>query len=82
VAPFELTPLNITVILFAQLGMPVKSIAVPLVDATAVARVNGCDNLAGVIDPSAGVDENVPVVAEVILPFASTVMNGIAVTLP
>jgi hypothetical protein len=62
--------------------MLVKSIAVPLVVVTAVAEVNGCDNLAGVIDPSAGVDENVPVVAEVILPFASTVMNGMAVTLP
>jgi hypothetical protein len=71
-----------TVILFAQLGIPVKSIAVPLVDATEVPLVSGCDNLAGVIEPSAGVDEKVPVVAEVILPFASTVMNGIAVTLP
>jgi hypothetical protein len=70
------------VIRFTQLGMLVKSIAVPLVDATAVADVNGCDNLAGVIDPSAGVDENVPVVADVIIPFALTVKNGIAVTLP
>jgi hypothetical protein len=31
-----LTPLNITVTRFTQLGMPVKSIDVPLVDATAV----------------------------------------------
>jgi hypothetical protein len=62
--------------------MPVKSIAVPLVEFTEVPLVNGWDSLAGVIDPSAGVDEKVPVVADVILPFASTVMNGIAVTLP
>ena len=62
--------------------MLVKSMAVPLVVATAVPLVNGCDSFAGVIDPSAGVDENVPVVADVILPFASTVRNGIAVTLP
>jgi len=48
--PVVLTPLNITVTLFTQLGIPVKSIAVPLVEATAVAEVNGCDNLAGVID--------------------------------
>jgi hypothetical protein len=80
--PLILTPLNTTVTLFTQLGILVKSIAVPLVEATAVARVNGCDNLAGVIDPSAGVVEKVPVVADVILPFASTVMNGIAETLP
>lgn len=32
----------------AQDGMPVKSMAVPLVDATDVARVNGCDNFAAV----------------------------------
>ena len=31
-----LTPLNITVTRFTQLGMPVKSMLVPLVDATAV----------------------------------------------
>jgi hypothetical protein len=82
VAPFVLTPLNITVTLFTQLGILVKSIAVPLVDATAVPLVNGCDNLAGVIDPSAGVVENVPVVADVILPFVSIVRNGISVMLP
>jgi hypothetical protein len=35
-APFKLTPLNITVIRFTQLGMLVKSIEVPDVDATAV----------------------------------------------
>jgi hypothetical protein len=34
--PFVLTPLNITVIFFTQLGIPVKSIAVPLVEATEV----------------------------------------------
>ena len=34
--PFVLTPLNITVTRFTQLGMPVKSMLVPLVDATAV----------------------------------------------
>ena len=51
------TPSNITVILFTQLGMPVKLTAVPLVEATAVPLVNGCDNLAGVIEPSAGVVE-------------------------
>lgn len=37
--PFVDTPLNITVIRFAQLGIPVKSIDVPLVDATAVPLV-------------------------------------------
>ena len=31
-----------------------------------------------VTDPAGGVEENVPVVAEVILPFASMVKNGIA----
>jgi hypothetical protein len=39
------------------------------------------DNFANVIDPSAGIVENVPVVADVILHFASIVMNGIAVAL-
>ena len=34
-----LTPLNITVTRFTQLGMPVKSMLVPLVLATAVALV-------------------------------------------
>ena len=34
--PFVLTPLNITVILLVPLGIPVKSIDVPLVEATAV----------------------------------------------
>jgi hypothetical protein len=29
--PFVLTPFSITVIFFTQLGIPVKSIAVPLV---------------------------------------------------
>jgi len=37
--PFVLTPLNITVILFTQLGIPVKSIEVPDVLATAVPLV-------------------------------------------
>jgi len=50
--------------------------------ATLSASVAEVESLAKVIDPSAGVDENVPVVADVILPYASTVMNGIAVTLP
>ncbi len=34
--PFVLTPLNITVIRFTHDGMPVKSIDVPDVEATAV----------------------------------------------
>ena len=38
--PFTLTPLNITVILLTQDGIPVKSIDVPEVDATAVPEVN------------------------------------------
>ena len=80
--PVVLTALNITVTRLAQLGIPVKSMAVPLVETVAVPMVNGCDSLAGVIDPSAGVDENVPLVADVILPFASTVKNGIADALP
>ena len=37
--PLVLTPLNITVILLTQLGIPVKSIDVPEVDATAVPEV-------------------------------------------
>jgi hypothetical protein len=73
---------NIISIRFTQLGMPVKSIAVPLVEFTEVPLVNGWDSLAGVIDPSAGVDEKVPVVAAVIIPFALTVRNGISETLP
>lgn len=80
--PLAETLFKLTVIRLTQLGIPVKLIAVPLVVACTVPRVNGCDNLAGVIDPSAGTVENVPVVAAVTLPFASTVMNGIAVTLP
>jgi len=46
--PLALSPEIATVIRFAQDGMPVKSIAVPLVDATAVALVNGCERFAGV----------------------------------
>ena len=37
--PFVLTPFNITVIRFTQLGIPVKSMLVPLVVATAVPEV-------------------------------------------
>ena len=37
--PLVLTPLNITVNRFAQLGIPVKSMATPLVEATAVPLV-------------------------------------------
>ena len=37
--PLVLTPLNITVIRFTQLGMPVKSMLVPDVEATAVPEV-------------------------------------------
>ena len=36
-----LTPLNITVMRFTQDGMLVKSMLVPLVDATAVPETNG-----------------------------------------
>jgi hypothetical protein len=39
VVPFELTPLNITVIRFTQEGIPVKSMLVPDVLATAVPDV-------------------------------------------
>jgi hypothetical protein len=35
-----------------------------------------------VTELAGGVEENVPVVADVIIPFALTVKNGIAVTLP
>lgn len=41
------TPLNITVIRFAQLGMSVKLTLVPDVEATAVPEVNGCVNPTG-----------------------------------
>jgi hypothetical protein len=40
-APFVLTPLNINVILLTQLGIPVKSMDVPEVLATAVPLVKG-----------------------------------------
>jgi len=70
-----LTALSITVILFAQLGMLVKSIAVPDVLATAVPNVSGCDNFAGVIDASAIVKLEVETV--VTLPLASTESVGI-----
>jgi hypothetical protein len=39
--PFVLTPFSITVIRFTQDGMPVKSMLVPLVVATAVESVSG-----------------------------------------
>jgi hypothetical protein len=39
--PFVLTPLNITVIRFTHDGMPVKSMLVPLVDATEVPDTKG-----------------------------------------
>jgi hypothetical protein len=51
--PPVLTPFNITVIRFAQDGMPVKSMLVPLVVATEVASVSGCESLAGVTAPFA-----------------------------
>ena len=38
--PLALTPLNITVIFLVPLGIPVKSIDVPLVEATDVPYVN------------------------------------------
>jgi len=40
------------------------------------------DSIGKVIEPADGVVEKVPVVADVIIPFALTVKNGIAVTLP
>ncbi len=48
VVPLVLTPFSITVIRFTQDGMPVKSMLVPLVVATAVASVSGCESFAGV----------------------------------
>jgi hypothetical protein len=48
-----LTSLNIIVNRFTQDGTPVKSIAVPLVVATAVASVSGCESFAGVTAPLA-----------------------------
>jgi hypothetical protein len=46
--PLPLIPFIITVIRFAQDGMPVKSMLVPLVVATAVESVSGCESFAGV----------------------------------
>jgi hypothetical protein len=66
--PFVLTPLNITVILFAQLGIPVKSIAVPLVEAVAVPDV---------IVPPLTVE--LVIVAPVIAPLAFTVSTSAVV---
>ena len=51
--PLVLTPLNITVTRFTQLGMPVKSIDVPLVDATAVPDLMMLLGAAIVVVPSA-----------------------------
>jgi hypothetical protein len=51
--PLVLTPLNITVIRFTHDGMPVKSMLVPLVVATDVASVSGCESFAGVTAPLA-----------------------------
>jgi hypothetical protein len=48
--PFVLTPWNIIVIRFTQLGIPVKSMLVPLVDATEVPKV--IDAPAIVAEPS------------------------------
>ena len=50
--PPVLTPLNITVTRFAQLGILVKSIAVPLVDATAVPLLMMLLGAAMVVVPS------------------------------
>lgn len=51
--PLVETPANITVILFTQDGMPVKSMLVPLVVATAVASVSGWASCVGPIAPAA-----------------------------
>lgn len=77
--PLVLMFLKITEIEFAQLGIDVKSTAVP-VAVTAVPAVNGCDNFAGVIDPSDGSEENVPMLET--LPFASTTTCGMAFDVP
>ena len=77
-----LTPEKETVTSFTQLGIPVKSIAVPLVDATAVPRVSGCDSLAGVTIPLASVVVTFPLASTVrisavvapLLPLASLIV--------
>ena len=52
--PLVETPANITVILFTQDGMPVKSMLVTApVEATDVASVSGCESFAGVTAASA-----------------------------
>jgi hypothetical protein len=51
--PFVLTSLNIIVNRFAHDGMPVKSMLMPPVVATAVASVSGCESLDGVTAPLA-----------------------------
>jgi hypothetical protein len=82
--PLVLTLLNITVTLFAQLGIPVKSIAVPLVDATAVPEVIeppltvdelmvAPENVDPVITPLALIDRISAVVAP-LLPLASLIV--------
>ena len=49
--PFVETPLNITVILLTQLGIPVKSMLVPDVDACAVADVSTLDAIVVITAP-------------------------------
>jgi hypothetical protein len=60
--PFVLTPLNITVTRFTQLGIDVKSMLVPLVDATAVPDTMGANvpvvatNVCVLLPETAGAD--------------------------
>jgi len=80
--PFVLTPLSITVTILAQFGIPVKSIAVPLVVFWAVPSVGGWDSFAGVTDPSAGVELMALVETVVTRPLASSVRVTAAVLVP
>jgi hypothetical protein len=80
--PFELTLYKITEIRLGQLGMPVKSTAVPEVVAWDVPNVRGCESFAGVMEPSAGVVEMALVDTVVTRPFASSVSVTAAVLVP
>jgi hypothetical protein len=82
--PLTDTPWNITVIFLTQLGIPVKSIAVPLVDATAVPEVIeppfsveelivAPENVDPVITPLALIESTSAVVAP-LLPLASLIV--------
>lgn len=67
---------------FTQLGMPVKSIFVPLVDAFAVSSVNFCDSMVGVTVPVSAVDTSDPVLSGSVRVRVDAVLGSCRVTEP